>query len=227
MTDQAASTRERILEAAEQLFAEQGIAPTTLRQITSSAAANLAAVNYHFGNKQQLVHEVFRRRLDALNQERLARLAELQAAERSPVLESVLCALIYPALAISQGSGRGGHRFIKVMARAYAENDRDLHGFLSEHYGHVIRQFASVIQQLLPQTPLNELRWQLDFVIGALTYVMADFGAHFSQSPALDSEDIAHRLVAFAAAGLSRTEAENQARNASGQPPTQRLRAGI
>lgn len=197
-------TKSRILQTAEILFANEGIATTSLRRITAQAGANLAAVNYHFGNKQNLVHEVFRHRLDQLNSDRINRLDKLLEKDRQPDLESLLQALIFPALDLSRDVKRGGARFVKVMARAYAENDADLHAFLSDHYGHVIKRFAAAIGQSLPAVKQRELRWQLDFVIGALTYVMADFGAHFSASGGLglSAESLACRLVQFAAAGM-------------------------
>ena len=74
------STRQRILGAAEELFAERGFAAASLRQVTAAAKVNLAAVNYHFGSKDNLIEEVFRRRLDELSRRRLERLAAIEAA---------------------------------------------------------------------------------------------------------------------------------------------------
>ena len=73
-------TRLRILDAAELLFTQHGFEGTTLRQITGAAEVNLAAVNYHFGSKEELIREVFRRRLTWLNQQRLQELDRLEAA---------------------------------------------------------------------------------------------------------------------------------------------------
>ena len=80
-------TKSRILQTAEILFANEGIATTSLRRITAEAGANLAAVNYHFGNKQNLVHEVFRQRLDKLNSDRIKRLDKLLKQSGQPELE--------------------------------------------------------------------------------------------------------------------------------------------
>lgn len=55
-------TKERILDTAEILFAQKGYQAVSVRQITSAAECNLAAVNYHFGNKENLYLEVFRSR---------------------------------------------------------------------------------------------------------------------------------------------------------------------
>jgi AcrR family transcriptional regulator len=72
MSDQKTNsdTRERILDVAERLFMENGYEATSMRTITSVAEVNLAAVNYHFGSKEALLREVFRRRLAWLNHER-------------------------------------------------------------------------------------------------------------------------------------------------------------
>ena len=68
------STKDRILGAAEELFAQFGFAGTSLRQVTSRADVNIAAVNYHFGSKENLVNEVFRRRMDEMSAQRLSQL---------------------------------------------------------------------------------------------------------------------------------------------------------
>ena len=92
-------TVERILDAAEQLFAEKGFAETSLRLITSKAGVNLAAVNYHFGSKEELFEAVLTRRLDPMNQQRLARELrgfvhhELDIRDRAGVLALIIKAL--------------------------------------------------------------------------------------------------------------------------------------
>jgi AcrR family transcriptional regulator len=68
-------TRERILDAAERLFAECGFAGTSIRDITEAAAVNLSAVNYHFQSKENLYAEVFARRV-ALLREPMAKVAK-------------------------------------------------------------------------------------------------------------------------------------------------------
>ena len=78
MTTAQFSTKDRILNAAEVLFAEQGFAGTSLREVTSRADVNIAAVNYHFGSKENLINEVFRRRMDEMSE---ARIALLQYAD--------------------------------------------------------------------------------------------------------------------------------------------------
>lgn len=78
-TRQTGGTKARILDAAEDLFIEHGFEAMSMRQITSRAAVNLAAVNYHFGSKEALIHAMLSRRLDQLNQERLGILDRFDA----------------------------------------------------------------------------------------------------------------------------------------------------
>lgn len=201
MSSSQFSTKERILGAAEALFAVHGFAGASLRQVTSAANVNLAAVNYHFGSKDKLIEEVFRRRLDELNRRRLAALAALGD---EPDLEAVLDAFIRPALELSLDRSGGG-AFVRVLARAYAEHNERLRKFLSENYGHVLKQFAAVFAKVLPDLPKHELYWRLDIVAGALTYAMADFGIIQRRDGVTEQqhrEQAARHLVRFAAAGL-------------------------
>lgn len=197
------STKDRILGAAEELFAQHGFGGTSLRQVTSRADVNIAAVNYHFGSKENLVNEVFRRRMDGMSEIRLARLAEAQAGHPGE-LEPILAAFVEPALALAQDRNGGG-AFIRVIARAYAEKNDGLRKFLSEQYGHVLREFGRAIAGCLPALGKEELYWRLDFLAGALTYAMADFGLikrPVGVTEAAHRTRAAEALIRFAAAGL-------------------------
>ena len=197
------STRQRILGAAEELFAERGFAAASLRQVTAAAKVNLAAVNYHFGSKNNLIEEVFRRRLDELSRRRLERLAEL-AKSRAMTLETLLDAFITPALELSLDR-EGGSVFMRVLARAFAEHNSNLRKFLSDNYGYVLKDFAAAFAQLLPQLDKEELYWRLDIAVGALTYAMADFGMiqrRSGESERAHREQMAKHLIHFTAAGL-------------------------
>ena len=197
------STKDRILGAAEELFAQFGFSGTSLRQVTSRADVNIAAVNYHFGSKENLVNEVFRRRMDEMSAQRLAQL-KTAMAEHPGALEPVLAAFVEPALALAQDR-HGGAAFIRVIARAYAEKNDGLRKFLSDQYGYVLREFAKAIAACVPGLSKEELYWRLDFLSGALTYAMADFGLikrPGGVSEAAHRERAARELIRFAAAGL-------------------------
>ncbi|HWS39666.1 MAG TPA: TetR family transcriptional regulator [Arenimonas sp.] len=196
------NTKERIIHAAEDLFAQHGFAGTSLRQVTSRADVNIAAVNYHFGSKENLVHEVFKHRMDEMSEKRLSQLSKV--LERDPNdLEAILLAFIQPALALTLD--RHGGSFVRVLARAYAEKNDGLRNFLSENYGQVLRAFAQAIAQCLPNLSKEDLYWRMDFMAGSLTYAMADFGLIKRQSGVSEKthcEKAAQQLIKFAQAGL-------------------------
>ena len=198
------STKDRILGAAEELFAQFGFTGTSLRQVTSRADVNIAAVNYHFGSKENLVNEVFRRRMDDMSAHRLSAL-KLAVEQHPGELEPILAAFVEPALALAQDR-HGGGAFVRVVARAYAEKNDGLRKFLSDHYGHVLRDFAKAISTCLPGLSKEELYWRLDFLSGSLTYAMADFGLikrPSGISEASHRERAARELIRFAAAGFN------------------------
>src|SRR5438552_17150621 len=96
-------TRTRVLDVAEELFGEEGIERVSVRDITDKAKVNVAAINYHFGSKEDLIVAVFERRVIPVNDARLAALDAIEqtAGKRSPKVEAILEAFIRPALECS------------------------------------------------------------------------------------------------------------------------------
>ena len=119
-TDQ---TRSAILAAAERLYADRGFGDVTLRDIVAEANVNLAAVNYHFGSKDELIAELFVTRSLATNRERLN---ELKAAEEKgggrASIEAILHALVGPTLRGCLGPDREGSTAARFMIRASIES---------------------------------------------------------------------------------------------------------
>lgn len=104
----ADDTRERLLDVAEELFAKSGFAAVSVREITAAASCNVAAVNYHFGGKEALYLEVFRRRLKALREHRIGRIRDAMegprtAGDPTPVLRAFAAAFLEPLEPHSSG----------------------------------------------------------------------------------------------------------------------------
>jgi len=168
-------TKEKILDAAEGLFMEHGFEATGLRQITAEAGVNLAAVNYHFGSKEELFQAVLTRRLDPMNQERLALLDRLETDARDQPLtcEAIIGAMIIPALTLARDKARGGTNFLRLTGRAYADPAPFIRQFLSHQYAPMIARFKTAFGRTLPHLPARELSWRLHFLMGALSYTLA------------------------------------------------------
>src|SRR6201988_1984596 len=202
-------TKPRILDAAEALFMEHGFEATSLRAITAAAGVNLAAVNYHFGTKEELFQSVLTRRLDPMNQDRVELLTRLEGEAVPDALpcEKILMALFIPALPISRDPERGGKNFLRLLGRAYADPAPFIRQFLSEQYAVMIARFKTAFSRALPQLPRKELSWRLHFVMGALSFTLAGTDAlklitALSRGEAGNDEVLLRRLAPFLVAGL-------------------------
>ena len=205
----SADTKTRILDAAEQLFMEHGFEATSLRSLTAAAAVNLAAVNYHFGTKEELFQAVLTRRLDPMNQERIELLARLERAAggRPLSVEKILFAMLIPALKLARDERRGGKNFLRLVGRAYADPAPFIRQFLSGQYAEMIGLYKEAFLKALPHLSRQELTWRLHFVMGALSYTLAGTDALklFAQVAANDKENdelLLQRLAPFLVAGL-------------------------
>jgi len=202
-------TKTRILDAAEALFTEHGFEATSLRQLTAAAGVNLAAVNYHFGSKEELFQAVLTRRLDPMNQERIDLLAryEREAGERALTCEKILSAMLIPALRLSRDEERGGKDFLRMLGRAYADPAPFIRHFLSAQYAEMIARFKDAFLKALPHLTRKELTWRLHFVMGALSYTLAGTDSlklmfEVMAGEEHDDEQLLQRLAPFLAAGL-------------------------
>jgi AcrR family transcriptional regulator len=203
----SAGTKTRILDAAERLFVEHGFEATSLRQLTTAAGVNLAAVNYHFGSKEELFQAVLTRRLDPMNQERIDLLTKLEreAGGKPLSCEKVLFAMLIPALRLARDERRGGKNFLRLLGRAYADPAPFIRHFLSQQYAGMIGRYKEAFLRALPQLSRHELTWRLHFVMGALSYTLAGTDALklFAQMTDTDNDElILQRLAPFLVAGL-------------------------
>lgn len=201
-------TKARILDAAEDIFIECGFEAMSLRQITSRADVNLAAVNYHFGSKEALIHAMLARRLDKLNVERLKLLERFDSLLGDRLTcEHVLGAMFIPALRLSRDPRAGGPAFLRLLGRAYTDPSAFIHDFLNGHYADVAERFFVAFQRALPHLPREELGWRLHFAIGALSGVLAgadtdNLIAEFSKGQAISDLHLIARLASLMVAAL-------------------------
>ena len=201
-------TKERILDAAERLFGEQGFLGTSLRRVTAQAGVNVAAVHYHFGSKEALLNAVMGRRFAPMNQRRLKLLDQLEArtGAEPPSLEAVLETLLRPALELPEDVSRAGGSIRRMVGRIYSEPIDVVQPLIAEQFGALTERYLSMLERMLPGVSRNELLWRFHFTIGAMTYVVA--GNHeIVPGPGLnlDREDpgtVLERMVAFLAAGF-------------------------
>jgi AcrR family transcriptional regulator len=202
-------TVERILDAAEQLFAEKGFAETSLRLITSKAGVNLAAVNYHFGSKKALIQAVFVRFLNpfvsSLDQE-LER-HQQQGGNTQLTLEQLLEMLVRQALTVKPRSGNDLAIFMRLLGLAFSQSQGHLRKYLAEVYGKVFQRYMQQVYAAAPQLPPTELFWRVHFMLGSAAFTMSSMRAlraiaeaEFDVQTGIDQ--VLKLMVPFLAAGM-------------------------
>lgn len=201
-------TRKRILDAAESLFVEHGFEATSMRMITGRAGVNLASVNYHFGSKEALIHEVFRRRLAWLNIERLRALERAEAEAKGAPLKphQIVEAFFGVSLRMAADTEHGGHTFMRLLGRTYTEPNAFVRQFLADEYAAVVPRFKQALFRSLPDVPPEEILWRFHFMLGAMSYAIAGTDAlQLVAEYELDEKDpgaLARRLMPFLLGGL-------------------------
>lgn len=117
------STREKLLDCAEGLFAEHGLEGVSLRAINAEAGLSPAALHYHFGTKQVLVEALLERQMPRLMERRRGLLDALENAETAPSARDVLDALLHPMVELLAEDRRAGHRYLRLIYRLQADGD--------------------------------------------------------------------------------------------------------
>ncbi|TXY05392.1 TetR/AcrR family transcriptional regulator [Vibrio mimicus] len=201
------STKEKILDVAEGLFAEYGFNDTSLRTITSKAGVNLASVNYHFGDKKTLVRAVLNRYLEAFMPEMKQSLELLNERDDYDMAE-VFEALRVPLRSLNELRPNGTSRFMLLIGRGYTDVQGHLRWFITNRYNDVLTLFTNSVLKANPSLTRETLFWRLHFTLGTCVFTMAssqalaeiaenDFGSK------VDPKSVVDQLIPYLAAGVA------------------------
>ena len=212
------ATRSRILDVAEQMFAEHGVAETTIRMITDAAHVNVAAVNYHFGGKDKLVRAVLGRRILSLEAARAARLDAVEALAlregRAPRVTELVDALVAPLFEQALEADSGWQHFIRLVSRLPWEPGIAEFAPPPEAL-ELFTRFDKALVRSCPHLADDEAArfWRLGFMRGATQHTLLMLTAlkmgrvpqesTFTKALAMDVDTIRRELIRFIAAGLS------------------------
>jgi AcrR family transcriptional regulator len=208
-------TRTSILAAAERLYADRGFGDVTLRDIVAEANVNLAAVNYHFGSKDELIAELFVTRSLALNRDRLRELraAEERSSGRAGVAD-ILCALVGPSLRGCIGPERDRSTAARFMIRASIESVPPIRRIRNREIDH-LRKFVTALRRTLPDCGEAELYWGLHFALAMAQQTVRDSERLTKLSEGKcdldDVEGVIARVVDVAVMALTAGRAESKA----------------
>lgn len=210
-SDRGRDTRERLLDAAERLFAERGFEGTSLRAITHAAGASVSAANYHFRSKEALLRATLRRRVEPVNRRRLALLQaatrEAHGGGRAPTVEAVLEAFLRPTFEERAARPDVSAQFRQVAARLYSDPPERVAALKEELFHEVVERFLAALRDALPDRAPHEVALGFQFAVGVMAHVM---GGNLDDAPRafglpqtpLPDEELLRQMTRFLAAGL-------------------------
>jgi AcrR family transcriptional regulator len=168
-------TRRKILDAAASVFAEKGIEGASLREIMITAGVNIAAVNYYFGGKTDLLGAVVLDRTVALNNARIA-LLEAARVNGGGVLsiEDWLHALVVPFFEAKFSADPMWHDYLRILNNLSTTCDPEYRKVTAESYGELRRVFRNALAELLPDLSAEELTWRFYSVFAAVRSVATE-----------------------------------------------------
>ncbi|MCB2107894.1 MAG: TetR family transcriptional regulator [Rhodobacteraceae bacterium] len=201
------SSRDRILDAAEKLFAQHGFDGVTMRQIMRAAGADVALAYYHFKSKRDLFDAVMLRRVELLNEIRLEALEDLERRHKDnpPTVEEIISAFVNPLLELlAREQGKWRHYYALI---AQINNSTEFGGeLMTRYFDPLVKRFIGALRRALPECDERDLFWSYHFLSGALTLTFAETGRIDNLSGGIcrsDDMDAANaRMPAFIAAGF-------------------------
>ena len=202
-----AQARQRMLYAAEKLFAQHGYAGTSLRAVMAEADVDTGAIHYHFKNKLGLLKALFEERVQLVNAQREALLAQLEQrhANEPPSIEEVLRAFIAPALRTAYGSDESS--FNRVAALCSVDPLKEVREVVFKAYDKTALRFALLLRRVTPHLSETEFQWRLECMYGAMMYIRSDNGrvSHMLNDKHRSDpvEKVIEQLIAFTAAGFA------------------------
>jgi AcrR family transcriptional regulator len=166
------SSRERLLDTAEVMFAERGYDGVGLRPIAEAANVNLGSIPYFFGTKEKLFKAVLLRRVAPIQNERRARLRTLLNAPERMTLEEILCAFLDPVFKES----REHAAFRKLAGRCATDPAPEVRRIMNEIYDAGTLLTPKALRMVCPDLSADEFNWRLTCLYGAMFYIQADTG---------------------------------------------------
>jgi AcrR family transcriptional regulator len=199
-------TRERLLDAAVKLFAENGFDATSVRDLTTAAGCNVAAVNYHFGGKDKLYLGAFRRLLQELREQRISSIrSDMAAAGDGATLELFLESFAASFLGPFTQDSRGR----EMMAFLDREmHNRHLPGdvFVNEMIRPVMEVSVEVLAEVLPALDAETARLCVMSLVGQLIHALKARKMFLSQQENRlipgDFQAVIRHILRFSAAGF-------------------------
>jgi AcrR family transcriptional regulator len=220
-----ASARERIRDAAEQVFATHGYEGASMRLIAGQAGVAQALLHYHFQNKDTLYAAVFERRSSTINDRRAKLLDRLFSQRKPPTLEDVLAVLFLPATPAGEGDPSDYEAFQQIVTAASVSSDPRSKDLMTRYYDPIARRFIDAFKKVVPGLSERSAIWSYLFALGARMQAQSrsNRAARLAKSTKVDdTAAVSVLLAAFVAAGI-RTAAVHGLPHEGGKKPSKSI----
>lgn len=200
--------RERLLDAAEGLFAEHGFDKTSVRELAAAAGCNIASVNYYFGGKRNLYSEMWRRHLVEMTNMRLASIEKVVSESGGkPELEDLLRSFAY-AFVGPLVDEDGGQRLIRLMLREMVETRLPAGIFGKEVVEPTLSAMQEALSKACPELNPGKIPFVVFSLVGQLLHTIHIESmqhctcADVEALNVFDSDQVIEHIVAFTIAGI-------------------------
>jgi len=199
--------KDRLLDAAEELFCEHGFEGTSIRDIAASADCNIAAVNYYFGGKNNLYMDVWRRHLIPMRDVRIASIEKVMSKNESRIkledlLKSFADTFVSPLIDACRASSLS-----RLMAREYIDRHLPANIFVDEVMTPTMNAMSDALIKTCPDLDKSKVLMVIFSLVGQLVHLV-HIRMMFEQSdenlnlPVLDLDEVINHIVKFSAAGI-------------------------
>lgn len=169
------STRDKLMDTAEALFAEQGIEAVSVRAINHAAGVSVGGMHYHFRNRDELITAIIRRRMDELQEIRRLRYEALIPLKTVAVAD-IIKALIEPLAALAMSADPAKRCYVSFIARLYSERSPILEALSQEHFSGNSQRLLMLLKRALPQLPEAIISIRIYHASLLLLSVLAEIG---------------------------------------------------
>jgi AcrR family transcriptional regulator len=194
------SVQDRLLDAAEKLFCERGFAATSVRDLTAEAGCNIAAVNYHFGGKDQLYQEMFRRQMKTAVGDCVTLIDQVMSGP-SPSLEALIRGWVTPPLkAVEQNDPRGA--VMQLMVREFLNKRIDPEPIVKEMKEIFMERMSQALRELVPGLDVQRSRLAVFSVDALMFHPFLFMPIYLEWIEGTDLEGVIEHIVRFGAAAI-------------------------
>jgi len=192
--------QDKLLDAAEALFCEKGFEGTSVRDLTTAAGCNVAAVNYHFGGKNKRYVEMFRRQMRRLLQ-RHGELIDTLAEKPNASLEDLIRGTITVPLRAIENKKKSA-AVMKLLVREVLNQHVHKDEIIGDLKNEFFPMFCDAMMRFCPGLDSESARLCMFTLDALVVHPILFYETYLETIPGIKAEEIIEHIVKFASVGI-------------------------